>query len=383
MTRFNLAGKHKVYPVALGLTAALALLAVGHASVLAVVLALVMLAAGVSLALQNRKREAALHRAVEQYLASQVTLGAQVVPVWNGHIEASREQMETAINSLSERFGDIVDKLDAAVHTAGIETEIIDDEQRGLVAVFARSEQELGAIVAAQSHAVSSMQEMLEKVRGMESFIAELDAMAAEVAHIAHQSNMLSLNAAIEAARAGEFGRGFTVVAKEFRTLSTRSGDTGRHIAQKVAVISRTIAETCHVVEDSVTQRGIRAQNTEATIGRVLADFKGITDALQRSSELLRSESVGITSEINQALVQMQFQDRVSQIMSQVIKNIERLPAILKEQQQAYLDTGALQAHNPKDLLDDMKKTYVMADQHVIHEGGKLEQGSATDISFF
>jgi hypothetical protein len=35
-------------------------------------------------------------------------------------------------------------------------------------------------------------------------------------------------------------------------------------------------------------------------------------------------------------------------------------------------------------MLDEMKKTYVMADQHVIHEGGKVVQSSdKTDISFF
>jgi methyl-accepting chemotaxis protein len=123
---------------------------------------------------------------------------------------------------------------------------------------------------------------------------------------------------------------------------------------------------------------------TEVGIGQVLTDFKGITDTLQRASSLLKDESVGIQSEVNQALVEMQFQDRVSQIMSQVIKNIERLPEALQEQQQTYAQTGVLAPHDPQDMLDEMKKSYVMADQHIIHEGGQVAaKASDTDISFF
>jgi methyl-accepting chemotaxis protein len=34
-------------------------------------------------------------------------------------------------------------------------------------------------------------------------------------------------------------------------------------------------------------------------------------------------------------------------------------------------------------MLAELQKTYVMADQHVIHQGGKVEQKNVTDISFF
>jgi len=207
--------------------------------------------------------------------------------------------------------------------------------------------------------------------------------MAFDVARIAQQTNLLALNAAIEAARAGELGRGFAVVAKEFRMLSNQSGDTGRKIAEKVKVISAAIVATCTVVRESVVAEDSSLESAHATINRVVADFRGITEAFQRSRDVLHGESLSIQSEVNQALVQMQFQDRVSQIMTQVVKNIERLPAVLQETQLTYAETGVLQAHDPQEMLTEMKKTYVMADQHVIHEGGKVTQSNSTDISFF
>ena len=260
---------------------------------------------------------------------------------------------------------------------------MVDDKERGLLAVFQRSERVLGEVVAAQKAAMTGTMAMLEKVQGLDSFIVELRTMAGDVAQIAHQSNLLSLNAAIEAARAGELGRGFAVVAKEFRTLSAKSGETGKHIAEKVAIISTAIEEACKVVEDTVEQRESRVTATETSIERVLTELRGITNALERSSGMLKGESVSIQTEINQALVQLQFQDRVSQILTQVNKNIDQMPTMLRDQLQNYRQTHVLERLDADHLLAELKKSYVMADQHVIHQGGKVEQKNTTDISFF
>ena len=375
---------NRLLPLAQGLAGAVAVLIVGGLSWLAGGLALALALAGWALGRYLAKQQdRARQQDVAAYLAGQQQFGEQVAPVWSGHIESSREQMESAVAALSERFGGIVDKLDEAVRTANLETQNIDDGAKGLVAVFARSKLELGAIIAAQKAAMGSMESMLEKVQGLDGFIVELKDMASDVAKIAQQSNLLSLNAAIEAARAGDLGRGFAVVANEFRMLSNQSGETGKHIAAKVAVISAAILETSKVVTEAVQQRDSRAHKTEDTIERVLGDFKDITDALQRSSTLLKDESVGIKTEIGEALVQLQFQDRVSQIMTHVRNNIEQLPAFLQQNAQQYEQTGSLQPLDGDALLTELKNTYVMADQHVIHEGGKVEQKVDDDITFF
>jgi methyl-accepting chemotaxis protein len=206
---------------------------------------------------------------------------------------------------------------------------------------------------------------------------------AAEVARLAQQSNLLALNAAIEAARAGELGRGFAVVAKEFRMLSNQSGETGRRIAEKVRLISAAIIDTSSVVRESVAAEDHSLDCARHSIDRVLTDFRGITEAFQRSCDLLHGESLGIQSEVNQALVQLQFQDRVSQILGQVFSTIERLPAVLQETQQIFARSGVLEAHDPQQMLDEMKANYVMADQHAIHAGGKADHNDSAEISFF
>ena len=367
----------------LGLLGAVAVLLAGGLSWLAAALATTMLAAGGLLGYKLMATRQATQTAIEDYLAGQAQFGEDLVPVWQNHIESSRSQMESAVNALSDRFGGIVDKLDVALRSATQETDTIAGSGNGVVALFAKSEDDLRALIAVQQTSMSNMEHMLNKVQGLDRFIAELQDMAADVARIAQQTNLLALNAAIEAARAGELGRGFAVVAKEFRMLSNQSGETGRHIAEKVKVISSAITDTCTVVRDSVVAEDSSLDAVHSTIDRVMADFKGVTEAFQRSSDLLQCESMSIQAEVNQALVQMQFQDRVSQIMTQVNKNLDRLPQVLQAQTQTYAESGVLQPLDAEALLTELKKTYVMADQHVIHEGGQVKQSNTTDISFF
>jgi methyl-accepting chemotaxis protein len=372
-----------LFPGALGLAAAAVCLLAGGWNLSSAGLACLPALAGLAVGQALSFRQRAWRRSVGNYLAGQQQFGAQVAPVWCGHIEASREQMDSAVAALSQRFGAIVDKLDETLQNSSLETTTLEDSDKGLVAVFRRSEQELGAVIHAQKSGMGGMVAMLDKVRGLDRFVAELQDMAGDVAKIAQQSNLLALNAAIEAARSGEQGRGFAVVAKEFRMLSAQSGETGRRIAEKVGLISAAIVDTCRVVEDSVKQREERVAAAEASIGAVLGEFRSITDALQHSSTLLKDESMGIKDEIGQALVQLQFQDRVSQIMNQVKDNIACFPQVMQQQQERYAQTQALQPLDAQAFLSELKKTYVMADQHAVHTGARVEKKNDPAITFF
>ncbi|MGI9134223.1 MAG: methyl-accepting chemotaxis protein [Rhodoferax sp.] len=372
------------YPLVLAAVGACAMLYTGDLHGDAVLGAVTLLAAGFGAGRVLLARQSAMLQSVDHLVAQQQRFGAEVAPVWSRHIESSREQMETAIAAISLRFAGIVDKLGETVQNASLETSTLEGSDKSLIAVISRAETELGQILAAQQSANSSMLQMLEKVEGLDRFTHELQGMAHDVAKIAQQSTLLSLNAAIEAARAGELGRGFAVVAKEFRMLSNQSGETGRHIAAKVGVISAAIAESSGAVRASVKEREQRTLATENTINCVLSDFREVTGVLEHSSAVLQEESRAIQSEIGQALVEFQFQDRVAQILTLVKNNIEHWPGFVQALQQRYADSGVVQSLDPNELLDELKKTYVMKDQHVIHAGGTVaEAEQADEITFF
>jgi methyl-accepting chemotaxis protein len=102
----------------------------------------------------------------------------------------------------------------------------------------------------------------------------------------------------------------------------------------------------------------------------VLDRFRGVTQAMEASTAELKQESAGIQVEIVEALVQLQFQDRVSQRMTHVRHNIERLPDLLSESRRSFAISGALAPVDAKVLLDELEGSYAMADERATHAGG-------------
>lgn len=137
-------------------------------------------------------------------------------------------------------------------------------------------------------------QELTERMEKLLGYTAALRERIDEVAAIAMQTNLLALNAAIEAARAGASGRGFSVVAHEVRTLSTRAKEAGEHM-------SSTIGEVVGAIEDAVNlaREAIEKQNSSAAISNQTAeqinhDFQQAADSLDALGRQLNEHTVAL-----------------------------------------------------------------------------------------
>ncbi len=305
----------------------------------------------------------------------------EVLPILAKQVEIARSQSEEAITDLTGRFSGIVSNLEAAVsasHPAA------DEDGGGAVEVLHHSERELATVIKYLKSALVSRSEMLTSVRGLTGYNEELKSMAAGVAAIAAQTNLLALNAAIEAARAGEAGRGFAVVADEVRKLSSLSSETGQRMADKVEIINAAIESVSSAAESSAAHDQEAVASSEQTIEGVLARFNGLATQLADSADVLRKESAGIHSEIADALVALQFQDRVSQILAHVRANLDELHQELSRYQQDRDGNGQAQPMEVAVWLKEMERTYTTSEQRSIHQGSKASaQAEAAEITFF
>ena len=326
----------------------------------------------------RRKKEVVIQR---QFLDGHQTFSAEVAPVWSGQIEASRGQMETAISALSARFAGIVDKLGRTLNQSGTGGAGADD---AAARVYSVSQEQLQAVVASLQDAMQGKAQMIGKIQSLQSFVGELQNMVDGVSRIAHQTNLLAINATIEAAHAGEKGRGFAQVAQEVRALSKMSAETGKLIAAKIQTINAAIDETCAAADASKLQEAHVLSNSQSRIQDVLNQFQNLTAGLAESTEFLRTESREIQSEVNEALVQLQFQDRVSQTLSHVRDNITRMPDLVKEHCQACEQVGTLMPMQAGPLLQELESTYAMASERAIHKGDSAgEAAKHEEVTFF
>nr|WP_178088992.1 MULTISPECIES: methyl-accepting chemotaxis protein [Pseudomonas] len=347
-------------------------------------IALPALAAGVlSARLQASASKASALQADHEPVATPVQpsdsdrLCQAAFPVWMRQISTSREQTESAISALTSRFVDIASRLD---HTVDASRQAAGDMGQGGVGEgLGESQVALNEVVDTLRTSQQSRLEMLQAVRHLTDYTGELRQMAAEVAAIAQQTNLLALNAAIEAARAGEAGRGFAVVADAVRSLSSQSSETGQKMSAKVDVINGAIAHLVDVAGESNDKGNDSVTHAEHTIQGVLGRFEGITGQLQEASALLQHESAGISQELSQVLVDLQFQDRVSQMLAQVH---ERMAGLHQQFERCSV------THTPFQLdvdawLAETERTYAMQEQRANHHGHARAKPADNSITFF
>jgi len=145
------------------------------------------------------------------------------------------------------------------------------------------------------------------------------------ITKLAKRTSLLALNAAIEASRAQERGRGFSVIAKEIRALSSKSNNYAQEINSIVSKIQtnvnnvrETIIKTKDAIEISsgeASQNAISMKELIQTLLLIVEDvnksvkeFQELDEKImkmQLSSETIASaaeESAGAVSEVTQTI---------------------------------------------------------------------------------
>jgi methyl-accepting chemotaxis protein len=308
----------------------------------------------------------------------------EILPLWQRQTELARHQLEGSITELVGRFSDIHQRLQAAVASSSSTASSMKGDN-GLGGVIHFANDELSQITHTLRQAIDQRDELLTEISGLSKITVELSGMSAEVAGIASQTNLLALNAAIEAARAGEYGRGFAVVADEVRTLSTRSGETGARIGRRIEQVNSALQTTLDRTAEYAAEDNSRLTKSETSIAQVLEQFQHSSEHILQSAHVLEQESAAVQSSVEEVLVNLQFQDRVSQILGHVIDDMEKLVGAIADQEARLRHGEPVIAIDTGEWLRSLQKTYTTLEQVDVHRGsGAQAKGSNnSEITFF
>ncbi|MDH5179583.1 MAG: methyl-accepting chemotaxis protein [Gammaproteobacteria bacterium] len=223
---------------------------------------------------------------------------------------------------------------------------------------------------------------LLTEVTELSGYTDDLKNMAGSVEEIASQTNLLALNAAIEAARAGEMGRGFAVVADEVRELSIQSGKAGEKIAHMVGTVNNAMHKALENAA-GYSMEDLKSEiNSRELVESVLTNLKQVMEGLSESSLVLQNTGVGIVREINDILVSLQFQDRVSQILVHVNNSMREFNSIIEDKKQHRVN-GDFNQYDLATFMDKLEKGYTTEEQRAIHHGRSVNKPGSEEVDFF
>jgi methyl-accepting chemotaxis protein len=98
---------------------------------------------------------------------------------------------------------------------------------------------------------------------------------------------------------------------------------------------------------------------------------------MSKSAEESRAQSTLVKDEVAESLVQLQFQDRVSQILAQVATAMRQFGAAEGQ------DAGTNVVELARERVAEMTKSYTTEEQHRNHQGLAVTAVAPQEVTFF
>ncbi|KAF1045667.1 MAG: hypothetical protein GAK35_01276 [Herbaspirillum frisingense] len=275
----------------------------------------------------------------------------QVLPVWQGNVQLARTQTKSAIDNLTTRFVGIHERLGGSLDVSRSSTgaEVLQTIQNAA--------EQLGAIASALEGVLASRQALLGR----------FDALAAandEIRRLAQQNEQLAGHTGVTDLLSNE---------QSWQELAERSAENSRQIAARAKGVRQQILAAVGASGEPVVEAGGVIENSRAVIDQVVADFRQSAMKLSDTVEQLEGESREVDREVCDILVNLQFQDRISQILDHVQRDIVRL-------HEAAAGAGL---PSPEQWLADLEKTYTTPEQRQVHAGQQANHTLQSQVDFF
>jgi len=254
----------------------------------------------------------------------------RVLPVWSKQVNTSHRDGDQAIAKLTVLFGEIVSKLGTMLKMSKHNSATGKDHEKSFIEAVASSQRDIQSVfkdLKAALETVNDSKDML--LAEVTMYSANMKDMADEARQVAFQSQIIALNAEIEAARAGEAGRAFAAVVSEMRQLAYISGDTSKKMSKKAESIDAAMSRFYGEDREMSAKESLHVSRAESMLNDIVERFNVITHELEDSVKAMEGESRQIRDDISSALVALQFQDRVSQVMVHVADNINALSELI------------------------------------------------------
>lgn len=194
-------------------------------------------------------------------------------------------------------------------------------------------------------------------IYGMEDAIKqlnEIETFSKNIQSITKRTHLLALNASIEASSAGEAGKGFNVVANEVKEVSRQIANISEQMNIRTRSITHCVMSGYDLLKDVATADMDSSMIAKTTLEDMLLGLREQTAKTKQIMADSSNTSKNVANTIQAMSVDLQFQDRNTQITQNLVDAFRQCDALLSNLQGDAKMT--LEEHDKRDYLQHEKE---------------------------
>jgi methyl-accepting chemotaxis protein len=218
--------------------------------------------------------------------AEQLSANAEEVKSSSGQISSAIEEISRSAQTASKACETSVAlgaKLEAAAKDMSQKALESGEKCTSVAALLVTNKEAIDKMIINIGEAAQGSLNSAKNVLELEERTRRIDKIVDSIVMVTVQTRMLAVNGNVEAARAGEFGRGFSVVAGDIRSLANESSENADRIKDLVKSIQGQITKVVTDIEGAgikAKDEAERAKVSTANLDRMAKDIKEVQNGV-------------------------------------------------------------------------------------------------------
>jgi methyl-accepting chemotaxis protein len=218
--------------------------------------------------------------------AEQLSANAEEVKSSSGQISSAIEEISRSAQTASKACETSVAlgaKLEAAAKDMSQKALESGEKCTSVAALLVTNKEAIDKMIINIGEAAQASLNSAKNVLELEERTRRIDKIVDSIVMVTVQTRMLAVNGNVEAARAGEFGRGFSVVAGDIRSLANESSENADRIKDLVKSIQGQITKVVTDIEGAgikAKDEAERAKVSTANLDRMAKDIKEVQNGV-------------------------------------------------------------------------------------------------------
>lgn len=337
-------------------------------------------------------RKVSSRRARLDQLRVEVAAHLPILPELSAQLRASTRNIEESVLQVCTNFqsiaGRVVDSVNRASQLLASSDHDGDARKRSFEELVEAARSTLETLLQRVVENAAVSEQVAARMEAVDEGVKQLTATLKEVNEIVRATKTLGVNARIEAIQVGEQAQGFALVATEIAAFSRRFARIAVTIQKVVDKVDRDVSSTTVLLRERAATDRDQMELSRAQIEVLLEDFQSTHAATRQFLADSAGHSDVLTGEISDAVVALQFQDRISQRVGHVIEALDSMKGALEKPLEGLGPEASKGVdRRKKEVLGRLRGAYTMAGERAVaaqgRGGAKDESVQPDDVELF